>query len=261
MAMVDIAYARDGSTGQVLFDVAGNPRIVPNANANTYGQMQARIQNEVLGLITADDVKNAIQDAIAEYEREDFYFNNMRTFGAATGSNSDLQTVQGKEFYSYQDLSVLINMPHISKISILAFSNRYPLVNRTQQWMDDVSMSPTWNGLPTDWAWISGSIRLYPIPNDSYPLIIDGTIRFPPLVNDADYNVWSNRAEALIRTESKRLLFTNITRDEDQAAIMLREIHGDPAFPMRQGFLAQLRRETSRRAGGAGKIRPSRGYL
>ena len=260
MAIVEINYQRDPATGQVLFGASGYPLIVAAPTANTYGQMQARIQNEVLGLITADDVKNAIQDAIAEYERETFWFNSVRIFGDVTGSNSNLQTAVGQEFYSSQDLPVLTQVPHISKVLIFAFNNRYELKERTYQWMDDVSLSPTWNGLPDSWCWQSGALRLYPIPNGIYPLVLDVTTRFQPLVNDSDYNVWTNRAEWLVRTEAKRVLFRNITRDEDQAQFMEMELMGDPSTG-RQGALAQLRRESMRRAGGVGRIRGSRGCL
>jgi hypothetical protein len=260
VAIVEINYVRDPATGQVLFDANGNPQILADPTANTYGQLQSRVSYEVLGSATAGDAAQAIQDAIAEYERETFWFNDMRTFGGVTGSLSDLQTTNGKEFYSAQDLPVLTNMPHIRNILVFAFNNRYPLAERTQQWIDEQSLSPTWQGLPTDWCWVGGSLRLYPIPDGVYPLILTGTIRFPALVNSTDYSVWTNRAEWLIRSEAKRLLFTNINRDTNQAQICEMEIFGNPQTG-RQGALTQLRRETTRRAGGTGRIRPSRGYL
>lgn len=285
-----MTYLRDPSTGQVLFDTKGYPIYDPvaNADANTYGQLQARVQNEVLGAPTPTDIQNAIQDAIEEYSRESFDFNRMRFFGgnsttgnpaidtagnpgtdsagnqgfdtSGTASPGSLTTVAGKEFYSNVDLPVLVNYPHITKMLVLAFSNRYPLIQRTPQWIDDASISTSWQAWPTDWAWDSGSVRLYPIPNAVYPLIIDASIRFKPMVNPSDFSVWTNRAEALIRTEAKRLLFTNITRDPDQAAVMARELMGDPSLG-RQGALAMVRREATRRAGGTGKLRPSRGYM
>lgn len=259
MALLDITYQRDPISGAVLFDADGNPIYGTNTGAATYGDMQTRIANEVLGSPTTSDIQNAIQDAIAEYERESFYFNDMRTFGAV-GSGSNLQTVAGKEFYSDIDLPVLVNMPHMRKVMVVAFSNRYSLIERTPQWIDDHSISTTWQGLPTDYCWQAGSLRIYPVPNGGYPLIIDGTIRFPPLVASSDYNAWTNRGERLIRTEAKRLLFREITRDADQASAMELELMGDPRTG-RQGALAMLRRETTRRAGGPGKLRASRGYL
>lgn len=253
-------YVRDPASGQILFTATGSPQIVPNPAANTYGAMQQRVAYEVLGSPNATDVANAIQDAIAQFERETFYFNDMRVFGEVPGSLSNLHTVLGKEFYSAQDLPVLTSMPHIRRLMVFAFDNRYPLVQRTASWMDDQSIAPDWNGLPTDWTWVAGSIRLYPIPNGVYPIILDGTIRFPPLVNPTDTNPWMCDAEYLIRSEAKRLLFLNITRDFDQAQIMERQVYGDPQTG-RQGALAQVRRELTRRVGGAGKIRGSRGYL
>ena len=260
MAGIQLAFDRDPTTGQILFGTDGYPIFASNVGANTYQNLQGRVQNEVLGSPTTTDIQNAIQDAISEYERESFWFNDMRYFGDVTGSSSDLQTVQGQEFYSYADLPMLISMPHLSKILVLAFSNRYPLIQRTKQWIDDQSISTTWQGLPTDWAWQSGALRLYPVPNGGYPLILDGTIRFAPLVNGTDYNCWTNEAERLIRTEAKRLLFRDITRDSDQVAAMELELMGNPQTG-RQGALAQLRRETMRRAGGPGKLRPSRSYF
>lgn len=254
------AYQRDPATGAVLFDANGYPLVVTNASANTYSTMQARIADEVLGSPTNAQIQNAIQDAINAFERESFWFNDMRYFGDVSGSSSNLQTVLGKEFYSYQDLPTLVNWPHIRKLMVVAFNNRYPLIERTQQWIDDTSISNTWQGLPTDFCYIMGAVRLYPIPNGAYDLIVDGTIRFAPLSAPTDTNPWMNEAEALIRCEAKRRLFIHITRDADQAAMMEKEIYGEPGLG-RQGSLAHLRRETTRRAGGSGKLRPSRGFF
>lgn len=264
MAIIDVAYLRDASTGQTLFDVKGYPQFdaTANAGANTYAQLQARVQNEVLGSPTILDIQNAISDAILMFERNTFYFNNVRSFGADTGSLSNLQTVQGKEFYSNVDLPILLNMPHIMKIMVLAFSNRYPLIQRTPQWIDDQSLSTTWQGLPTDWCTMEdGALRLYPVPDGGYPLVLDATIRFKPLVDDADYNCWTNRAERLIRLTAKMLLFKDITRDAQQAALFEREVYGDSNNLQFQGEFSRLKGETGRRAGGTGRLRPSRGYM
>jgi hypothetical protein len=264
MPAIDIVYQTDPATGQLLFDADGYPLLDGTANtgALTYAQMQARVSNEVLGLITIDDVKNAIQDAISRFERETFYGNSIRYFGQLSGSSSDLVTVAGKEFYSYADLHILSNMPHIMGVTVLAFANRYSLTRRTPQWFEDVSVSPAWQGMPTDYTvYPSGMLRIYPIPNDGYPLILNGTMRLRPLDADADYSFWTNRGEKLIRCEAKRNLFVDLTRDEDQAAIMQKEIYGDPTNPRFRGALADLQGESARRTGSGSKLRASRGYF
>lgn len=254
MAIVDVSFVRDPATGCMLFDANGYPQIVPDATANTYGDLQSRIANEVLGSPTTSDIQNAIQDAISQYEREAFWFNEVRFYGGATGMLSSLTTVTGKEFYSFQDMPALATMPHIQGVSIFAFNNRYILKDRTPDWIDYNSASPSWNGLPDSYTITAGSIRLYPIPNGAYPLILDGVTRFAPLSAPTDFNPWTNRAERVIRVEAKRLLFRDIIRDESQVQAMELELMGDPRSG-RQGALAQIRRESSSRVG-PGRIRP-----
>lgn len=264
MAFIDISYEHDPTTGQMLFDANGLPiqdNTGLNASANTYSQLQARIQNEVLGSPTTTDIQNAIADAVEMWQGRTFWFNTFRIFGGVTGSLSDLETVAGQEFYSQSNLPALISFPHISKALIVAFANRYPLINRTPQWIDDVSVSTTWQGLPTDWSIQGGDLRAYPVPNGGYNFILDATVRFYPLANDADYNPWTNRAERLIRQTAKMLLFRDIIRDEGQAVVCQKEVYGDPMQPGKIGEFARLKKESARRTGGPGKLRPSRGYM
>ena len=263
MTIIDIAYQHDPATGQMLFDANGLPLqdAAANAGANTYSNLQQRIANEVLGSPQTSDIQNAIADAIGMFDGMSFWFNKFRVFGGVAGSLSDLETVAGQEFYSDGQLKSLISFPHISKALVLAFANRYPLINRTPQWIDDQSISPTWQGLPTDWAIQGGDLRVYPIPNGGYNFILDATVRFNPLSAPTDYNPWTNRAERLIRQTSKMLLFRDIIRDAEQAGSCEREVYGDPGNALKLGELQRLKRESARRAGGPGRIRPSRGYF
>lgn len=264
MAYVDLAYQHNASTGEMLFDVNGRPIFDDTTNqangVNTYATLQARIQNEVLGSPQTSDIQNAIADAISLFDGDTFWFNTFRLYGTS-GSLSDLQTTLGKEFYSQPDLPTLISLPHISKAMVLAFDNRYPLIERTRQWVDDVSLSTQWQGLPTDWAMQGGDLRIYPIANGQYPLILDATIRFAPLANPTDYNPWTNRAERMVRQAAKMLLFRDIIRDEGQAIVCQKEVYGDPMSVRKAGEFAKLKAESLRRAGGAGKLRPSRGFM
>lgn len=264
MPIVDIAYVRDPASGQTLLDVSGYPQYddTANAGANTYQQLQTRVQNEVLGSPTATDIQNAIQDAINMFERQTFFFNNIRVFGGSSGSLSTLQTTPGKEFYSNVDLPILLNIPHISNVVVIAFSNRYPLNQRTPQWIDQQSVSTTWKGLPSDFCMMEdGALRLYPIPDQIWPIVLNATIRFKPLTAPSDYSAWTNRAERLTRMAAKMLLFRDIVRDAEQMQIFEREVYGDPSRPGLPGELGRLKAESMRRAGGPGKLRASRNYF
>lgn len=176
---------------------------------------------------------------------------------------STIQTTLGKEFYSDADFPSLLNMPHLSKIMVLAFNNRYELRNRTAQWIADQSLSTTWQGLPTDWCiQDDGSIRIYPVPNGTYPLILENaTIRFRPPQFGSDYSPWTNRGERLIRYTAKMLLFRDIIRDQAQTAVFEKEVFGDPMQPGKVGELGRLKKESFRRTGGPGRMRASRGYM
>lgn len=265
MAYIDINYDHDSSSGQMLFDSNGLPIQADTLNqaqsVNTSAQLQARVKNEVLGSPTPTDVQNAINDAIGLFDSKTFWFNNFRVFGGVTGSLSDLETVSGQEFYNQTNLPALISFPHISKALIVAFANRYPLINRTPQWIDDQSISTTWQGLPTDWAIQGGDLRAYPVPNGGYQFILNATVRFYPFTFGTDYNPWCNRAERLIRQAAKMLLYRDIIRDEPQASICERQVYGDPSNPLVPGEFSKLKAEGLRRSGGPGKLRPSRGYM
>jgi hypothetical protein len=263
MAIIDIAYQHDPATWQMLFDANGLPLQDASANAaaNTYADLQARIQNEVLGSPQTSDIQNAIADAIGMFDGHTFWFNNFRVFGGVTGSLSDLESVAGQEFYSNGQLPALISFPHVSKALVLAFANRYPLKSRTPEWIDDESISTTWQGLPTDWSMQGGDLRIYPVPNGSYNFILNATVRFNALSNPTDYNPWTNRAERLIRQAAKMLLFRDIIRDEEQAQVCEREVYGNPMIAGKVGEFRRLKSESLRRTGGPGRLRPSRGYM
>lgn len=263
MPIIDIAYLHSATTGEMLFDANGIPQQDPaaNASANTYLDLQNRIQNEVLGSPSTQDVQNSVADVIAMFEGSSYWFNKFRVFGGVTGSLSDLETVAGQEFYSNSNLPALISFPHISKALIIAFANRYPLKNRTTGWVDDESVSTSWQGLPTDWAMQGGDLRVFPVPDGGYQFIVNATVRFYPLATPTDYNPWTNRAERLVRQAAKMLLFRDIIRDEAQALVCEKEVYGDPMMPTKRGELGRLKAESLQRSGGPGKIRASRGYF
>lgn len=243
-------YQRDPTTGQLLFDASGYP-LVNAAPAKNYGIMQARIADEVLGSPTTAQIQNAIQDAIGLHDEGDYWFNSIR-YANVTGSSASFETAPGKEFYSDVDLPILVNYPHISKMQVVVAGTRYRMVPRTSSWVDDMSLLVSQQGIPTDWCWQAGAIRLYLIPSSVYPINFDGTIRFAPLVNDTDTSPWMDDAENMIRYEAKRLLFTHIIRDEAQATVMQGEVDREKT---------RLKGETMLRQAGSGRMRPSSRYF
>lgn len=216
----------------------------------TYGDMQARIADELGGRTDlAVQIQLAIQTAIAKWERERFYFNERRAANA-------FATAQGQEFYGAADYAPLATMAHLDKVTVLVNGNRYTLAPRLAQYLEDVSVSSTVQGQPIEYAYYAEQLRLYPIPDNAYPVNLLGTTRFAPLANAGDSNAWTLDGEALIRCEAKMDLYENTLQQSDLADRMRLLIHGDPSKPGHRGYHYALKAETARRAA-VGRTRPS----
>lgn len=198
--------------------------------------------------LTLSPIQNAIQSAIAIWEREPFYFNE-------TYDQNLFTTVIGQEFYGTADEPLLATSPKILRFHILISANRYPLFPRSWQYLEDTSVNPAVKGYPTDIAYYAEQIRLYPIPDGAYPITISANERLANLVDDADTNAWTEDAYDLTRTQAKLILAQEVLHDADLAAECTIAIYGNPQFPAQRGYLKALKAETARRA--KAPIRPS----
>ena len=208
---------------------------------STYADMQARIANELARADLTDEIKLAIQDAIADYERQRFYFNEDRLVPSFT-------TVIGQEFYTITDDPDIDTMPHLDSVTLYAFLSRYTLEYINPQQMETISISTQWTAMPVNYTYYNKQIRLYPIPNMAYPVYLSGTVRFTRPSADADAGPWMNEAEQLIRYAAKKKIALDVTRDMGVAQV---------AAKNEADALAFLRGETAQR-GGPAKIRATR---
>lgn len=199
--------------------------------------------------LTNSPVVNAIYSAIAKWEREPFYFNQAY-------SQNVFSTVKGQEFYTSADYPAIATVPLIDKIHILINANRYTLRFRTWQYLELISVNPAVTSQPIDVAYYDEQLRLYPIPDNAYPLTFSWTTRLAALVNNTDTDAWTQDAYDLIRSEAKLILAEEVLHDPDLAAEATRSIYGDPNMPARRGYLYAVKAETTRREG-RGRIIPS----
>lgn len=146
-------------------------------------------------------------------------------------------------------------LARIDKLHVLISNNRYPLNPRSWSYLEDVSVNPNVMGLPVDYAYAAGQLRLYPIPNMQYAVTATGTQRLTPLLQAGDENAWTLDAEALIRAEAKMDIYENILQEPQLAQRMKIQIYGDPTEPRDRGYLFPLKAETTARR--RAKIRPS----
>jgi hypothetical protein len=200
-------------------------------------------------------IQNAIQSAIAKWEREPFYFNQVIVQTTLSGPYA-FSTVAAQEYYGINDYAPLATFAKIRKAWVLISANRYALNERTPQYLDDISVNPAVTGEPIDWAYSGELLRLYPIPNGAYPVGLEAIQRLTALANPIDNNAWTQDGYDLIRAEAKLILAEEVLKDPALATLMQRAIYGDPMQPQRRGYLEALKAESTRR-GGRGKIRPS----
>lgn len=198
--------------------------------------------------LTLSPIKNAVQSAIAKWEREPFYFTEAYSSPLFT-------TVASQEFYTTSDAPAIATAPEIYLLHALVSANRYTLNPRTWEYLDEISVNPAVTGQPIDWAYFAEQIRLYPIPNGAYPIRATRLTRPSALSADSDANVWTQDAYDLIRSEAKLILAREVLHDAGIQGEMQAAIYGNRMTGER-GYLYALKAETTRR-GARGRIRPS----
>jgi len=217
---------------------------------------QGLLQPLSAGSGLASPIQNAIQSAIAKWEREPFYFNGYRL---EPTNASPFQLVAGQEFYTAADFAPLGTLARIINLRFLqGGQNRYAATERDVNYLNDIAVNASWRGLPTDYSYDQAQIlRIYPIPDVVYPVGLVGTQRFAALAQPADSNVWTNDAFDLIKSESKLILAREVIYDQEMEAAMVKAIYGDPGNPKERGYLKVLKDETTRRTSTRAKIRPT----
>lgn len=196
----------------------------------TLGAMKSRIASELDRSDLSSNIADAITDAIAEHERERFWFNESRDLTFAT--------VAAQRIYTTADATWIPNVIEIDAMFVTVGGQNRPLDKMTaseSEWLSDSSAS---SGAPFSWAYFDNSIYLYPLPDTAYTVRALAHYRLAALTDDSQSNAWTTEAEQLIRRSAKLLLALDVTQDGGDLAAF------DPAA---QRALASLRAETSRR--------------
>lgn len=197
------------------------------------------LQNRIAADLTRDDltsqIKNAVGDAVENYETDRFFFNTTRL--------KTFQTVQGQQVYDGSALAEIPNIIRIDNLFMPLSGSEFELCRQEPdqfEWFASTSL-----GQPTDFAYSDGTILIWPKPAQIYTLRPHMHFRLSPLVADTDSNAWCNEAEQLIRTHAKLLLYINVLEDDEGAARMQAQI---------QTYKDKLDYETSARTA-TGRIR------
>lgn len=176
----------------------------------TYQDMVTRIGDELARSDLSSQIQNEIQSAIVFYQDERFYFSEFR--------NTTWNTVIGQEFYSSTDIPNLALMLKLDAVTITVNQDRFKVRPWPYPNLEQMSVTTTTQGQPGYYAIYAQQIRLYPIPQQVYPMLFSGLFAVAAPVLLSDSNAWTNDAEELIRSRAKKNVCINIIKDAANAA-------------------------------------------
>lgn len=154
----------------------------------TLGTMKARIADELARSDLTTQIQSEIQSAINHYKHRRFLFNELEATSV---------TVKDEEF-----IAAPADMIEIDQFRVTISNRTYPLDPVAYGEITDVDET-LYSGHPVRYALYNQQIRLYPTPNDAYPLIISYLTEFGPLNQDTDTNAWMDDGEELIRERAR----------------------------------------------------------
>lgn len=191
------------------------------------GVMRTRLVDDMLrDDLTANQLANAINDAIELQEGERFKFNEARY---------TILTVAGQEYYDLTGPTLLTSagaavgtgetILELDDIYTTISNNPYRLCPRTQQHINEWQ-SNSYQGQPADYTLYGQQLRIWPVPDQEYTLSLMGLARLGPnpLTADADTNAWMTDGAAIIRAQAKILLYRDLLRDADGVQLAMDQL-------------------------------------
>ena len=174
-----------------------------------FATLKARIADELSRDDLTSQINNAVLDAVKRYETQPFWFNQ---------TEATLNTAANDEFYALPS-----DFLQIDSLRITYNEENDVLAPRSYRYIDDRSQI---TGEPTVYAIYRDQLRLYPIPDQVYPLTMAYIYRPAALSGDTDSNVWTTDAEELIRGAAARRLCLTVIRDPQAAALWAQVEYG-----------------------------------
>ena len=178
------------------------------ATPGTLGAMKARIANEINRGDLDPEIADAINAAIDYWSGERYFFNETR--------DATFQTTVDQDSYKVNDFNDILNVTKIDYMMCITgglpdgqcydIVPRFPLtIERSVQ-----SGAPS-RGIPSEYAFYDQTIRLYPVPSQTFDIRVAYQRAIPaPVQNDETGNPWMTTAERLIRAQAKAELFKHV---------------------------------------------------
>lgn len=184
----------------------------------------ADLQNRIISEINRDDLvdvlaantNQAISDAIEDYGNERFWF------------NEDIVTTTALSGQQYTALPS--GYESIDELYVQVGGVQFRMRQKTNQYIQDLYTIPQ-IGQPLIWAPLGYQARLWPTPNQTYPLtwltvsdvapaLVYGAI--PDVANQI--NNWTTDGMWLICARAKEFLYRNVLKDPDSAVLAHQDV-------------------------------------
>ena len=176
--------------------------------------MKARIADELARNDLTSQIAYAINDAIAAYQDERYYFNETRAI--------TFPTVQAQEFYGPSVNTAIADIQKIDYVALYIGNTPFMLEPMAPAVIESASTNATATGQPGAYCYYAEQFRLYPVPAESNWLIRIGASikRAAPVTNNEANNVWMTKAERLIRARAKLEIAIHVLHDPELAETM-----------------------------------------
>lgn len=163
------------------------------------GTMVSKILTDLnRGSQHAPRAKQAIADAIEYFKTKRLGFNQNRMEAAIT---------RGTEI-----LELPPEWIEVDFVRLQDGTERVPITEKGYAWIEDNLRDNTYYGRPQHFAIQNRELRLYPITDASYSLMMIFQCEFPEVsasAADTTSNVWTNEGELLVRTYAQGEMMVN----------------------------------------------------
>lgn len=186
------------------------PVIVSPTATRTLGDLKTRIADELARSDLTSQIALAITQAIEEACTHRFWF--METRGLT------LPVTSGNASYVSDDISNLIE---IDRLVLTVSDQRRTLRLMSDDEIDSLNDGTAPTGEPYAYSRYGDQLRLYPTPQQSYTVTIDGLTKGSVLGVDTDSSIWTDasKGERYIRALAKRQIYADLIRDTDKALV------------------------------------------
>lgn len=179
----------------------------------TLGYMQDKIADQISRSDLSSQITESISDAIRFYQSHRFIFSETRDVSLSTTSN--------QEFYSATDDPLIGTLFEFDYITVSIGTAKFDLPRYQPEDLELLTQSGTQFGQPQCYSYYNFQLRLYPVPDNAYPLTIAAhQLIKAPAAPDTANNPWMGEAERLIRSRARYELALNYTFDDDEMKFM-----------------------------------------